>query len=260
MAKADFKIYLQTELLKRIKANPRYSLRAFAAQLDLDPSTLSKMLKGKRPMGQKMILQLSSKLSLTKDKVDTFLNIDDSDREKDSYTYKMLALDQFSIISDWYHFAILELMMVKGFKPDHAWIAKALGLKTIEVETAVERLIRAGLLEITKSGKWIDLSSGFTTNIGPSMTSSAHGNLQQQLLQKAIEAQKSVRLEKRDHTAMTMAIDSKRMEEAKLRIKKFRRSLTKFLTEGESKDAVFSLNIALFPLTKQTLKGENYEN
>lgn len=249
-AAMDFKTYLKRELLARIKKNPRYSLRAFAAQLDLDPSTLSKMLKGKRVVGRKTTLQLAAKLGLSQAQIAKFLKADGKDLEGPQAAYKFLALDQFAVISDWFHFAILELAMIKDFQPNRDWIAGRLGLKSIEVDAAIDRLIRVGLLEITPSGKWNDLSSGFTTNISNDMTSSAHRKLQEQLLTKAISAQHAP-ANRRDHSAMTMAIDSSKIPEAKERIRQFRRSLTKFLTEGtEEKDSVFSLNIALFPLTQ----------
>lgn len=42
--------YLQKEFSARRKRNPRYSLRAFAKSLQLDSSTLSKLLRKKRPL------------------------------------------------------------------------------------------------------------------------------------------------------------------------------------------------------------------
>lgn len=255
----DFRSYLQNELLRRLKANPSYSMRAFAAQLDLDPSTLSKMLKGKRPIGEKLSLQLAQKLGLSAAAAAKLLRKDADESTGTDTNYRMLALDQFAVISDWYHFAILELLMIKGFKPNRKSIAKALNLKTIEVDAAVERLIRVGLLKIDSDGKWMDLSSGFTTNITSEMSTAAHKKLQEQLLTKAIQAQ-IIQREKRDHSAMTMAIDTSRIPEAKERIRKFRRSLTKFLTEGAEKDSVFSLNIALFPLTQNDFIGDSHDN
>lgn len=259
MQRTDFKTYLKNELLERIKKNPRYSLRAFAGQLNLDPSTLSKMLNGKRPIGQKVTVQMAAQLGLSKNQVSKFLTAKSTESEDVQTDYKFLALDQFAVISDWFHFAILELSMVNGFKPSRDWIAKALGMKAIEVDAAIDRLIRVGLLEITANGQWVDLSSGFTTNISSDMTSSAHRKLQEQLLTKAILAQQGPR-DRRDHSAMTMAINSSRIPEAKEKIRQFRRSLTKFLTEDADKDSVFSLNIALFPLTKNEIKGEKNEN
>lgn|GEM_PF-5007755 len=65
----DFRQYLNLELDRRIMRNPRYSLRSFARFLEVDSSALSKMLRGKRPLGRKMIRQLGPRLGLNADEV-----------------------------------------------------------------------------------------------------------------------------------------------------------------------------------------------
>jgi uncharacterized protein (TIGR02147 family) len=251
----DFRNRLRQELLDRCKRNPTYSLRAFASHLDMDPSTLSKILNGKRPLGRKLVLQLGSKMGLSTREIGAFLNRASSGAAEDaaeSADHEMglrLALDRFAVISDWYHFAILELMQVKAFRPEASWIAKALGLKVIEVDAAIERLERVGLLKIHGNGQWQDLSYGFSTSIGPDMISTAHRRLQEQFLEKSAQALVCVPIQDRDHTTMTVAIDKSRLPVAREKIKRFRRSLAKFLSEGDVLDDVFNLNIALFPLT-----------
>ena len=42
-----YRIYLKTELDRRLKSNPRYSLRAFAKSMKIDHGYLSKVLSGK---------------------------------------------------------------------------------------------------------------------------------------------------------------------------------------------------------------------
>jgi len=247
----DFRNRLRQELLNRCKRNPTYSLRAFAANLNIDASTLSKILKGKRPLGKKLILHLGSRMGLSTEEIELFLRrksgTDDGSIEE--LSGMELALDRFAIVSDWYHFAILELMQLKEFRPTNNWIAKALDMKPMEVDAAVERLVRVGLLKIDKSGKWKDLSDGFSTSIGPDMASAAHRRLQQQFLKKSEQALLHLPLEDRDHSTMTMAVDRSRIKEARERIKRFRRSLAKFLSEGDELNDVFNLNVALFPIT-----------
>lgn len=246
-----FRNRLRQELLDRCKRNASYSLRAFAAHLDMDASTLSKILKGKRPLGRKLILQLGSKIALSTDELRFFLQ--KQSKPGDEATVELsgiqLALDRFAVISDWYHFAILELMQVRNFRPDADWIARALDLNTIEVEAAMDRLVRVRLLKIHKSGKWEDLSGGSSTSIGPDMMSTAHRRLQEQFLDKAGQALTQVPLEHRDYSTMTMAADRSRLPAAREKIRNFRRNLAKFLSQGEKLDEVFNLNIALFPIT-----------
>lgn len=50
---------LQDELLRRRRANPRYSLRAFARSVKVEHSTLSQLLRGKRTMTWRSIQQIA---------------------------------------------------------------------------------------------------------------------------------------------------------------------------------------------------------
>ncbi|WP_216635913.1 hypothetical protein [Bdellovibrio bacteriovorus] len=69
----NFVDHLRQELLVRSRRNSSYSLRAFAASLELDPSTLSKILRGKRSIGKKFILQVGPKLGLNQQEINSFI-------------------------------------------------------------------------------------------------------------------------------------------------------------------------------------------
>ena len=245
----DFRKYLQTELLQRCKKNPSYSLRAFAKSLDVDPSTLSKILKGKRPLGSKLIVQLGARCGLKPGDLKPYFQDEVAAGSTPSHSFEQIALDRFAIIADWYHFAILELMTVKGFEPSAKWIARSLGISVVEANMAIERLQRAGFIEIGKDGKWRDISSGATTTIGPDMASAAHRHFQEQILAKAIEAISTVPLEERESSGAVMAIDRSKLPEARALITKFRRQLAKLLATDKDGDDVYNLSVALFPLT-----------
>ncbi|MNS96870.1 hypothetical protein D3C72_1311880 [compost metagenome] len=58
-----------------------------------------------------------------------------------------------------------------------------------------------------------------------------------------------VHVDKRDMSMITLAIDSKKIPKAKEMIKVFRRKLANYLAQGK-KDGVYTINIQLFPLTK----------
>src|SRR5690606_22763852 len=47
------------------KRNPTFSLRAYAKYLGIPPSSLSLIIKGKRPMPQKLIQKITCKLNLS---------------------------------------------------------------------------------------------------------------------------------------------------------------------------------------------------
>lgn len=245
----EFRLYLQQELSKRCKNNPHFSLRAFARTLDVEVSSLSKILNGKRSLSRKMLHRISSQLGLSPERVNYFEEkLKPRKRKKMEFT--QLTLDMFTVISDWYHYALLELVTLKDFDPSHAWIAKRLGITVSEVNFAVERLQRLGMLEI-EGDRW-QQSSGHLTTIGSNFTASALKKLQNQILAQAQESLQSTKIERRDQSAMTMAIDSSKLEEAKQRITKFRRDMCAFLQDSNAKDEVYQLSISLFPVSKTT--------
>ncbi len=251
----DFRLFLREELLRRCKQNPSYSLRAFARTLGLESSYLSKLVRGNRTITKKVVDRIGFKLGLDPDEIDRFKSKigTDSSTERTETNFRQLAYDSFKLISDWYHYAILELITVEGFRADHKWIAKSLNINVTEVQSALERLVRLGLLEQDKNGKW-ETHSANNTTINLDYSEAALKSLQQQILEKAIVSLQEIPLDQRDQSAMTMAIDSKLLPEAKKKIRTFRRDLCAFLQDGRKRDQVFHLSVSLYPVSKKSIE------
>lgn len=159
----DFKVYLGKELNRRSEKNPNYSLRSFAKSLDVDPSLLSKLISGKRKISDKQIEKIGTLLGLNLRQIESFktpLNLEENERE----AYR-LSFDQFDIICEWQHYAILEMMTLDAFRPDASWIAKVLKMKESEVCDYIERLKRVGLIVLDNDGNWEDASAGKSTHV-----------------------------------------------------------------------------------------------
>jgi uncharacterized protein (TIGR02147 family) len=250
----DFRLFLQSELARRCESNERYSLRAYARSLRIAPSALSAILNGKRPITRNMKLRLGLGLGLSPKDVGYF---QESKAEGASpkgpaqtLEFQQIALDAYAVIADWYHYAILELSHLESFQPDPKWIAKSLGITKSEVNIAVERLQRVGLLKI-ESGSWIDTTpNGHATNIRGDLTSAASRKLQRQILEKSIRALDEVPIAIRNHTSMTMAINPDDLPEAKERITNFRHNLCSFLERNGKPTQVYQLAIAFYPVTQ----------
>jgi len=244
----DFKTYLQRILDRRCRENPNYSLRSFARGLDMDASLLSKLISGKRKMTNKQIEKLGKKLNLTLREINSFKNthIENATLEADRY---QLSLDEFDVISDWQHYAILEMMVLDEFQTDLSWIARHLKMSTKEAQKHIDRLKKIGILKIDKENSWHDLSQGKSTHIlDKNFTSYAHKQSQKNILKKAIESLDSTSIEKRDQSSMMVATSPERIAQAKDMITLFRRELTNFLEESEEKSAIYQMSVSLFPL------------
>lgn len=247
----DFRLFLQQELVRRCRENRNYSLRAFARHLNLEPSFLSKLLRGERNITVPMFQKLADRLLLEPQTHREFVKSIEARAPrrgpKPEADLFELSADQFQVIADWYHYAILELLLLESFQPDPRWVARALDISPAEVNAALERLERVGLLARDESG-WKSVNENNTTT-GSAFTTVAFRKLQRSVLEKAIAALETVPLEKRDQSSITMAIDSRKLPEAKKRIQKFRRELMQFLQSEGKADQVYHLSVSLYPVT-----------
>lgn len=248
---SDFRALLQNELVARCKKNRSYSLRAFARALDVESSSLSKILNGKRKITDASLSKLGERIGLVPEVLDGYrssLSASAPGHEQ-QLKFQQMGMDAFRVLSDWYHFAILELMHTISFEPNAKWVARALGLTVSEVNIAIGNLSRLGFIEITADGKWID-KAGNNSIAGNYDIEAAQRKLQRQILEKAIEALEESPSEDRDNTAVTVAIQTRRLPEARKRITRFRREMAAFFERDSKRDQVYHLAVAFYPVTK----------
>ncbi len=236
MKDRDLGAILKSELNRRMIDNQHYSLRAFARSLKVDPSTLSKVINGQRKIGSRAQASLLKRLGVepsTKDEF--FAQIKDSDVEQ---------------IPEWYDTAILEQLTVTGFKATRKRLAQVFELNELQIDAALGRLKKIGLIEISKFGIVRDLTSGQTSTITPTATTATKRKIQKQFLEKAIRSIDLDPIDSRDMTTITCATNPNKIPEAKERIKQFRRELADFLTSGRKSTQTFNVSFALYPITK----------
>ena len=123
------------ELDRRKSLNNSYSLRAFARDLDISASGLSQILSRKQGVSIKVADKIVGKLTCSENEKKWFCEsvgalharsskvkikckskIDEYENSKTEFS--VIQLEYFKVISDWHHFAILELTHIKGFKSD----------------------------------------------------------------------------------------------------------------------------------------------
>ena len=263
---------LREELHSRTARNPRYSLRAFAVALGLNASDLSQIMSGKRLVSTKLVNRILKALDLNVDEQRKF--IESVLEEKKTRGLKRISpeliskqkqvsgggiklgvrdvgLDQFRVIADWYHFAILELTFAKNFKSDSRWIANSLGITVSEAKLAIDRLLELELLEV-KDGNL--KKTDFHVDIqDKTKTSSFLKRRQKQILEKSIHSLEHDPIEERSHSDRLFCIDPKHIPVAKAKIEKLMWELAELVVEG-TPEQVYQLHVGLFPVQK---KGES---
>lgn len=252
----QFRKALQSEFEKKTKKNRLFSIRSFAQQLEIEPSSLAQILSGKRKLTDKMCSRLGAKLGFSPLKVRALMK-EAYARSETFPSFKKLSEDAFRVVSDWHYYAILELIACEEFKGTTSWIAKTLGLSFAETLSAIERLKRLNYLEITPEGVWID-RLGDANNLGNEFKAPAFTENQRQVLKKATEALDKVSYEERVQSSMTLAGSSEKVAEAKIKILNFIEELDAFMKSGTSKDEVFTISVSLFPLS-QIKSGDKNE-
>lgn len=240
-----FASFLLNQLNERKEKNKSYSIRSFSKFLGVDQSLLSKVLKGQHELSQESIIKCLTALKVPESEMAQYLR-----RENTAFmtTYSAIDEDVFSMISDWYHFAILELFKTKDFIFDIKLIAEKLDISPEEAQAAINRLIKFEFITL-KKGKWVlgkpntFWSSYKTTNV-------AKKNLQKTLLEKSLTALETVDFDKRDHGSFTVAVDDRRLPEFKEKLQEFRRQLGDYFGKSDERNSVYQLTVSFFPLTK----------
>lgn len=236
--------WLADEYARRRARRQSYSLRAFARQLRLGSGPLSELLRGKRPLTGALAERIADALGLDPTARERWVIAATRDNGAAVATPSPRALDdeRFALIADWHHYGILSLLETKEWRDSYRWIADRLGIRENQAQEAMQRLHRLGLVA-RRRGRWVPTGAWTSTHDVPSAALRKH---HRQLLAQAIDSLDSASVDERDVTSMTLAIDPKRLPEAKRRIKAFRRELAAFLEGGEA-TAVYQLCLQLFP-------------
>jgi len=239
------RIQLQSHYTRRKQKNPSYSIRSYARDLSIDASLLSKMLRGTHKVSVPMFDKIVNRLELSPEDLEPEI------QRQGGATFHVLEADKFSLISDWYHYGLIELLRTKDFKNDPAWIASRLDISATEVSIALERLERLKLITISPDGVITD-NAGNNSTGAPKNSSVAFRKLQRQLLEKAIDHLDRTPVEKRDNSSITVAINTKNFPKLITLINQFRKEFALLAENDPNADEVYNLSVSLSPCSKRS--------
>ncbi len=230
--------------------NPYYSLRAFARDIGIHPATLSQIINGKRNLPKRDCEKVLNKLNLgPKERslfIDSLRNKKNTlDRSDEDQRY-LLDESHYKIISEWEHFAVLELFNLKQFKRNNEDIAKRLNLSMNRVEVVTTNLLMASLISKDKDGFFYKIHHDVKTS--DNLKSQALRDSHKETMLMGIKKIDEIEIEKRDFSSVTMAIDPNKIEDAKLLIKEFRKKMNALSLEGNVSE-VYQLAVQFYSLT-----------
>src|SRR3989338_5924843 len=264
MQTRDYRDLLASEYEERCRRNSHYSLRAFARDLNLGAPRLSDVLNYKSGLSKEASAKIAERLGYNEEEKSFFCTLVESQHARSRAQRKMahqelkkinknndfqtLKMDSFRLVSDWHHFAILELTYLSTFKSDVEWIAKTLGIQKIQAELAIDRLKKMGMLE-EKNGRFVAKNEFVASPSG--VPSSAIKQFHRKILEKALSALYLQPVGERDYSSILMAIDEYKLPQAKIWIKEFRRQFCKKLSRSKNKNKLYCLSVQFFNMGKK---------
>lgn len=251
--------------------NKSFSLRSYAKLLGYEnPSLLSSVLKGERKLSLELADKIAAQLNLTPVEHKYFqllihIKYAKNQSEKNMYLEMLentkpevvtsqfsVSIDSFRFIEDWYHLAILEMIELKDFRYDLGLMTKRLGrgLNRELIEAAVNRLIRLGLVEESKTKRYLKRKEG-SFILDKNIPSDAIKKHHDQFIQFARTAIFDQPIEERDIRSTTITLKKKNYKKAQDILKKAHSDLLELSCSGDGDD-VYQLTTQLFKLTIET--------
>jgi uncharacterized protein (TIGR02147 family) len=255
---ADFREALKAEYLARVSKRPKYSQRAFARDLKVSPGFLNLVFSNKKRISPALAYSMATRLMWDEQKTREFMrqvlvastkneNIKaELQKEEVVDPYLQINVLRFKLLSQWYHFAIMELTQLPDFESHPHWIANKIAITPLEAQLAIQHLLELNLLKWEK--KRLVKSSAFY-EVGE-ISSDAIRHYHKQILEKAALALYEQSPETRNISSLVFGFDKGRIAEAKKMINDFQKAfLKKFSATKPS--SVYHFNLSLFRVDRE---------
>ncbi len=257
----DPRDYLQFEYELRKARRPAYSLRAFARDLRVSPSSLTDFMKQRVGMSADRIQQIADTLHWSPLRKEHFGDLIAARFQKDKGARQAsltrikarlregaaaLSLEAFRLISEWYHLVLLELTQLQDhLDPDEA--AADLGLTVFQVKKALRRMVKLGLMELGDRGyKPLDVNNHFG-DVAPSDSIVAFHS---QILDLAEKALHNVPMEERDEQSLVYSVKQNEVAQMNAEIRKAVMNIVNRYAHGTGRDCIQILSLHMFPVWK----------
>ncbi len=263
----DYRAFLAAHAQEMKRRNSLWSFGAWARHLGLrTTSSLTKIINGARNPGEVISKRLVDYFRFDSDEEQHFRDLVNLQKLRKHPQMNAFLLEKFgakneledfiqvdeatfSTLSEWYCYAIREMVSLDGFLEDPNWISEKLlfSVPPMEVKKAIAKLIKSGLLKRGKNGR---LELGHVRiNTKNDVASEAIRRYHEQSLDNAKTVLRTVAVDQREISSSTFGIDPKDMPEAKEMLRRFRKRFARSLEKQKGKQ-IYQLEVAFFPITR----------
>ncbi len=262
----DYRKFLKDFYDEQKCLNSFFSYRYMANRIDLEHSSLIKVLQGSRHLAIKKIPNFKKVCNFSEKEFLYFESLvyfgrSKSEKESALYFKKMQDLQgveqynleskQFEFFRHWYYAAIWSLLNFYKFKGDFKDLSNQLQppVPVKKVKDAVDDMIALGLVNIDKSGYYSTVSQNIAT--GEKWQSVAVYEYLQKSLILASESMERFKKVERDISAVIVDIPEEKLPEIKDLIYEFRKTIISKVNSYKESDRVYQISMQMFPLTKK---------
>ncbi len=265
----DFRLFLKDAFEAVQAASPKMSFRTFAKKSGFSsPNFLQMVIQGKRNLSSTYAVAAAKAFKLNRQETEFFQNLVGYDQarsldEKNLFyqkilknkrytTVKTLDKSQYEFFSQWYIPVVREMMTHKDFNGESAWIAERIHPKVTpaQVDSAKEILLKLDMIRRNgETGGW-----SLTDSVISSESEATHlalRNYHMAAIQLAHDSLKVFTPSERDVRSVTIGLSESAFGELKTRLEAVWRGGLGFAGTPQKADAVYQVNLQLFPLTRE---------
>jgi uncharacterized protein (TIGR02147 family) len=263
---SNYRQYLRDYYDYQKDQNPNFSIRYFAKKANFPSHGLiNYLMEGKRNLSKKTLVKLTIGLGLNKEQSQFFENLvffnqAKSLEEKNFFyerlikspgktTFRKLETSQLQIFRKWYTVVLREMLNLKGFRNNSAWIAAQMlpKVEDYEIQDALELLLTSGLIKRTPNGyKAADTDITTDDEVKSFLVKGYHD----QMLKLSAWAQDDVPAKERDISSVCLAVKESELPNLKKQLQLMRKELRSFAAENRDGERIVQVNIQMFPVTK----------
>ena len=168
-----------------------------------------------------------------------------------------LSLEVFSAVADWYHWAIYALVELPDFNSDVGWIQERLDNEVDKktIRSAIERMVRLGMLRQTEDGKLLSLEpGGMLFSVDLKIPSSAIRQYHTQMIEKAKASVEQQTVDERHLAATTVSFNKTNLPKVAEIITEAHRKILELANDLPA-DEVYQFNSQFFRLTSRKVEN-----
>ncbi len=266
----DYREFLRDFYLAQKSRNKGYSYRVFAQKAKLaSPNYLKLVIDKKRRITEKTMDAFIKGLTLNQAEANYFRALvaykeSTTSEQQNIFLDEILRLkrratattelqeDKYEILRRWHHWAIREMILLKDFAADPAFIAKKLSflITSEEAKASLSLLESLEFYKKDEAGKYRLTEPLISTT--DDISSKLIRDLHIQFMQLALNALIRLPVQKRMVQGVTIALPQEKIATVKNKIKTLCKEISEMFDENYQNDQVFHLVVNFFPLSTET--------